>query len=218
MSEIRVENIIGETGTDAVKFTKGINVTGVTTATTFSGSGASLTSLPAANLTGTLPAISGANLTGINAGITGLDQWYLTSNHTSNGDITSNWARNALTGSAVPLGTGLSESSGIFSFPNTGKWLVIFGARFAINGSDNVDMILAVTTNNSSYTNVALATAGLNGSGSKEASATSFYFLDVTDISQVKVKFSASSIGSGSAITGTGAVITHATFVRITDT
>ena len=65
MSEIRVENIIGETGVDAVKFTKGINVTGVTTATSFSGSGANLTSLPAANLTGTLPAISGANLTGI---------------------------------------------------------------------------------------------------------------------------------------------------------
>ena len=65
MSEIRVENIIGETGIDAVKFTKGINVTGVTTATSFSGSGASLTSLPAANLTGTLPAISGANLTNV---------------------------------------------------------------------------------------------------------------------------------------------------------
>ena len=45
--------------------------TGVTTATTFtgahSGSGANLTSLPAAQLTGTLPAISGANLTGIAA-------------------------------------------------------------------------------------------------------------------------------------------------------
>ena len=68
MSEIRVENIIGETGNDAVKFTKGINVTGVTTATSFSGSGANLTSLPAANLTGALPAISGANLTGVSAG------------------------------------------------------------------------------------------------------------------------------------------------------
>ena len=68
MSEIRVENIIGETGTDAVKFTKGINVTGVTTATSFSGSGASLTSLPAGNLTGALPAISGANLTNVSAG------------------------------------------------------------------------------------------------------------------------------------------------------
>ena len=69
MSEIRVTNIIGETGTDAVNFTKGINVSsGVITATTFSGSGANLTSLPAGNLTGTLPAISGANLTGISSG------------------------------------------------------------------------------------------------------------------------------------------------------
>ena len=51
--------------------------TGVVTATTFvgnltgdpTGSGANLTSLPAAQLTGTLPAISGANLTGIEVGI-----------------------------------------------------------------------------------------------------------------------------------------------------
>ena len=61
MSEIRVENIIGETGTDAVKFTKGINATGIVTATSFSGS------VAASQLTGALPAISGANLTGISA-------------------------------------------------------------------------------------------------------------------------------------------------------
>jgi len=41
--------------------------TGVTTATTYAGSGANLTNLPAGNLTGDLPAISGANLTGIAA-------------------------------------------------------------------------------------------------------------------------------------------------------
>ena len=41
--------------------------TGVCTATTFAGSGANLTALPAAQLTGSLPAISGANLTGIAA-------------------------------------------------------------------------------------------------------------------------------------------------------
>ena len=41
--------------------------TGVCTATTLAGSGANLTALPAANLTGALPAISGANLTGIAA-------------------------------------------------------------------------------------------------------------------------------------------------------
>jgi len=43
----------------------GITVTGTASATTFSGSGASLTNLPAANITGTLPAISGANLTNL---------------------------------------------------------------------------------------------------------------------------------------------------------
>ena len=43
----------------------GVTVTGTCTATTFSGSGASLTALPAANITGTLPAIDGSNLTGL---------------------------------------------------------------------------------------------------------------------------------------------------------
>jgi len=41
--------------------------TGVCTATTFAGSGANLTALPAAQVTGTLPAISGANLTNLPA-------------------------------------------------------------------------------------------------------------------------------------------------------
>ena len=44
---------------------EGLNTVGVITATSFSGSGANLTNLPAANLTGTLPSISGANLTNL---------------------------------------------------------------------------------------------------------------------------------------------------------
>ncbi len=44
-----------------------VSIAGVATATSFVGSGANLTSLPAANLTGTLPAISGANLTSLPA-------------------------------------------------------------------------------------------------------------------------------------------------------
>ena len=41
--------------------------TGVVTATSFKGAATNLTSIPAANLTGTLPAISGANLTNLDA-------------------------------------------------------------------------------------------------------------------------------------------------------
>ena len=62
-------------GTRGNQFTHNIQSTGVITATTFvgnltgnpTGSGANLTNLPAANLTGTLPAISAANLTNLPA-------------------------------------------------------------------------------------------------------------------------------------------------------
>jgi len=61
MSEVRVDNITGETGTDAVKFTKGITVTGIATvgnvsvgssvtAATFFGNGAGLTGVSAGML------------------------------------------------------------------------------------------------------------------------------------------------------------------------
>ncbi len=70
MSEIRANIINSEDGTAAVQFPKGQVVTGITTATSFSGS------IAATNLTGTiadarfpatLPAVSGANLTSLNA-------------------------------------------------------------------------------------------------------------------------------------------------------
>ena len=61
MSEIRTTKIIGETGIDAVNFTRGLNVTGVSTATnisvgssitagTFFGNGAGLTGITAGKL------------------------------------------------------------------------------------------------------------------------------------------------------------------------
>ena len=76
MSEIRVTNIIGETGVDAVNFTKGINISsGIITATSFSGSASGLTAVPSAQLSGALPALDGSALTNLNipAGFTELD-------------------------------------------------------------------------------------------------------------------------------------------------
>ena len=67
-SEIRVNKIENRSGLGTVTFADtGVDLAGIVTATTFSGSGASLTALPAANITGTLPAISGANLTNLAA-------------------------------------------------------------------------------------------------------------------------------------------------------
>ena len=67
-SEIRVNKIENRSGLGTVTFADtGVDLAGIVTATTFSGSGASLTALPAAQLSGALPAISAANLTNVPA-------------------------------------------------------------------------------------------------------------------------------------------------------
>ena len=59
MSEIRVENITGQTGVESVQFTKGINATGTLTSTNVS---------VASSITATLHG-NGAGLTGVSGGI-----------------------------------------------------------------------------------------------------------------------------------------------------
>ena len=185
-----------------VNVASNLKVAGVCTATSFSGSGAALT--------------------GISAGITELDHWYLTSNKTSNGDITANLLRANQTGATI-IGSGMAESSGIFTFPSTGKYLIIFTGTFVSVGNDSVRMRLAVTTNNTSYTEVSQCIGGQShysgGSASSATASTQFYFLDVTDTSNVKVKFVVGSIaGSSHVEADTDTVRTGFVFARIGDT
>ena len=89
----------------------GVSVTaGVGTFSSVQGSGANLTALPAANLTGTLPALNAASLTsvpaanivgvvttGFSGSIIEVDCWNFSSNFTQPGShgqyITANWQR-----------------------------------------------------------------------------------------------------------------------------
>ena len=67
MSRIRANQITNQSADGAPTVQNGLVISGVTTSTTFSGSGASLTNIPSAQLTGALPALDGSNLTGIAA-------------------------------------------------------------------------------------------------------------------------------------------------------
>jgi len=153
------------------------------------------------------------------------DQWYLTQNKSSDGYLT-NFARSVDTwpGSSDKIGTGMSVASDVWTFPSTGIWLVVVHAQFNCNDSDNVLVHTEVTTNNSSYTTNTNAVDGNNdsGGGNKTGSATSIAFLDVTNTTNVKVKFLAGSVGSGSAVRGTtntsDGMQTNFNFIRIGDT
>ena len=149
--------------------------------------------------------------------ITEVDLWYLTADKTSDGDLTS-LSRNDHEGN-TQIGTGMSVSSGVFTFPNTGKWLIICKGHFVANNSDSCTISVNVTLDNSSFNKVVDVTDGNNGTGARTGDGTGFYFLDVTDTSQVKVKFTAGSLGSGSQVNGnTNFIETHFMFIRLGDT
>ena len=94
----------------------GINAVGVVTATSFSGSGAGLTSIPSGQLTGALPAISGAALTGLpaggvtvrSAGGSALGSGITDINFQSGATVTASGA-----GSTITIAAGITTSAGI---------------------------------------------------------------------------------------------------------
>ena len=151
-------------------------------------------------------------------GITMADQWRLTANAVGgSADITSNWERNDSTGFGQ-LGTGMTESSGIFTFPSTGIYLV----RFYLNdlgGSSFLNSYsrIYVTTDNSSYTEVARGHGVGAANHSQVIPAESI--IDVTNTSNVKVKFAYyHGDGGGTALGNTSINVTYVTFIRLGDT
>ena len=177
---------------------------------------------PASNRTVKFPDASG--VLALTNGITEFDQWYLTSSYidTNNANITS-WSRftQSNVSAASPLGTGMSHSSGTFSFPSTGKYLVILNAVLLLVQNDNVLIDTRVTIDNSTYVSHTTARDGNSASNTIAGSGVSFAFIDVTNTSNVKVQFYAKSINSGSQVLGYDAshgMGTSALFMRIGDT
>ena len=160
----------------------------------------------------------------VSGGITEVDHFRLSSNLTNSddGNTITNWERmgsSIVTGLAAPHGTGMSVSSGIFTFPSTGKYVIFLIMNAQGGQNDNVQIYHKVTTNNSTYNITTASTEGQNdASGTRMISSPSLSFVDVTDVSQVKVLFQASSIGSNSTISGGGNLATNVMFIRIADT
>ena len=186
-------------------------ITGIMTASSFSGS------LAASNLTGALPAISGASLTGIAAGITMANSWNCSSgfNYQSTTDITS-WSEDT----AGKIGTGMSNSSGIFTFPSTGIYRVRFSQSSYNIGAAEVRYVGAFvnwsTNSGGSYTILREQYGHINNDNSCTTTVVTSNYLDVTDISTTRIKFSVAA-EVNSTLNG-GSYGTFVEFIRLGDT
>jgi hypothetical protein len=169
------------------------------------------------NIVGTLQ----NNGSALASGITEADQWRLTADLTgTNATISSNLERIDTAGQGT-LGTGMTESSGIFTFPSTGIWLVQFdGNAQNDSAADNMTIIIKATINNSSYTGIAQGSTSSGGTAQNQAGTIFAQSLvDVTNTTNVKVLFETSSFAAASYLGGnTTENYTTFTFIRLGDT
>jgi len=150
-------------------------------------------------------------------GITVADQWYLTADQASNAVITS-WSQVGFTGTGT-IGSSMSHSSGVFTFPSTGIYMVTLKA-YVETSDATTRTVIEVTTNNSTYSVIDEQGWQTSNSVLTYQVCTSSIFVDVTDTSNVKVRFRLfGSDGSADKIHGNASYIeTSATFMKIGDT
>ena len=129
-------------------------------------------------------------------GISEVDHWRVTSGWTGNADpIASNWERCDTTPGISKLGTGLTESSGLFSFPSTGIWQLYAGFYYDPDDTitySNITIQTTVDNWSSSENRFQLFGSAANTSGHHGFCFTSG-ILDVTDIGNIKFRLRATS-------------------------
>jgi hypothetical protein len=154
-------------------------------------------------------------------GITMVDSWRLTAdtNSGTNATVSSNWEQ-VDEATSTTIGTSLSESSGIFSFAQTGIYLIIYSGNFKLpNGDGGCNFNLEVTNDNGTYNTAVSVIAGNRGTADTFQTSTGTFVIDVTDTSNVKFRFATGSFSSGNAIRGnTSNSETHFSVFRLGDT
>lgn len=152
-------------------------------------------------------------------GITMADQWRLNAVFANNGAnlINANWERVDNTYWSG-IGSPMTESSGIFSFPTTGIYLIELVARGTANGGARQYAGAFIQTGvSSTYTNVADSYSNCSTSGYYFNTKCSTIF-DVTNTSTHTVRFFAESSGNCNYSGNTAQNQTFVTFLKIGDT
>ena len=149
------------------------------------------------------------------------DIWRQTADRTGSAtdyELTSNWERvdDATIGF---IGTGMSESSGIFTFPQTGIYKITFSLEVKNDTTtDGVQAQIKATTNNSSYSTIILREISIRSSGDTEEGYAITTF-DCTDTSTHKLKFVAADFKSSTQMNGSSTNSeTYVIFERLGDT
>jgi len=156
-------------------------------------------------------------------GLTIADQWRLTTSFSGTSNpITSNLER-VDTAQQATLGSAMTESSGVFTFPETGYYLIqanLQGRTASSSAERSHGINIDVTLNNSTYVGVANSSnSGYNSGDATDYSGMCQTIVDVTATADVKVRFYATTVNGSSVTRGsTSNNLTTFTFIKLADT
>ena len=166
-------------------------------------------------------AVTSVKTTGLGV-ITMAEQWRLQSALQGNRTPLTGW--NVVnTGNAGKIGSSMSESSGAFTFPSTGIYLIMFVLQgYSDSHTQNLIGVIQTTTNNSSWTGVSYSQNGIydfNNSYPSHSNGMNSHIFDVENTSTHKVRFQYGAGQGGEYCDGHGSYTkTSATFIRLGDT
>ena len=141
--------------------------------------------LDATKLSGNLPAISGASLTGI-ATDTKFTHFRVNTLWSGTANPITNWDK------LDNIGDLITESSGTFSFGQTGYYHIMMQVYCYHNSdNDNIELHILKTTNNSSYSTISRSYAHMNNDdgGNLYTMIQVNTIMDVTDLTNQKIRF-----------------------------
>ena len=153
-------------------------------------------------------------------GLVMVDQWRKNASVTGNQNPITGWERVdnhfSLQGSA-----GMSESSGVWTFPQTGLYLVTYTGHGYLNGTTTyIGLYFSVSTDSgSSYESPSLGHAYFGAQGSGYCGGSNQVVLNVTNTStfRFKIAFTSSDTSNVQLQGNTSRTLTNITFIRLGD-
>jgi hypothetical protein len=161
-------------------------------------------------------------------GITVADSWKLTTSFTGNATPISANLSQTNHAAQGQLGSAMTVSSGVWTFPSTGFWFVTVRAKMSVDiadGSNRYDAIYigASTNAGSSWSNCAHSNQGVYNVAAMDNATYETYcdtILDVTSTTDVLVRFTLETANTAREVYGPGGTATDTgfTFIRLGDT
>ena len=183
-----------------------------------------LSKIDVANMvTGAVPVANGGTaLTSgfVNGGsLTMCNQWRISGDFTDDESPIANNLEQVDTDGYGKLGGDMTVSSGTWTFPATGIYLIQFECYVTADNIDGlISMFISTTTDNSSFSGASQKEFGVSRGSDKQMCSTQFIF-DVTDTTTHKCKFHLTNASSDTTTHGnTGTSETSFTFIRLGDT